>query len=359
VPFAERQALIAELEGVRHSRLVCYFLADRETHPPGVPGFAANLGSEPQIHLLDLLRSMGKSPAVDLFLYTRGGATDAVWPFVSVLREYCDKLTVIVPFRAHSGGTLIALGADEIIMTEGAELSPIDPTTGNQFNPADPANPAGRFGISVEDVTSYFALANERAGLSQEVSKLDVFKELTSKVHPLALGNVERVYRQIRRLATALLTTHLEEEPNRARIDDIIKAFTEQFYSHVHAINRKEALKLLGDWVKTPTKDEEPLILRLFNAYADTLSLREKFSVPNYMGDQPRRDLRVNGGFLETRESSFVYTTDSVVIQRPNLPPNVQVQVPAGGQIPLVPWATRSYEFAPQASSWRRNTDGT
>ena len=58
-----------------------------------------------------------------------------------MIREYCDKFSVLVPDKAHSAATMIALGADEIVMSNLSEISPIDPSTANVFNPQDPQNP--------------------------------------------------------------------------------------------------------------------------------------------------------------------------------------------------------------------------
>lgn len=356
--YQSRKDLIGRLERLRGSRLVCYILSDRESFPPGIPGLSTLLTSEPNLRINDQLRSMGKMEKLDLFLYTRGGATDSVWPLLSVLREYSKKLAVLVPFRAHSAGTLICLGADEVVMTEVAELSPIDPTTGNQFNPGDPNNPQNRFGISVEDVAAYFELCEERAGITQEQLKLDVLKELTQKVHPLALGNVQRVYMQIRRLARGLLALHMDEKKDDGKIEKIIKALTEKFYSHVHAINRREAIDLMGDWVRSPTDEEASLLWELFNAYASAIDLREKLNLPEQMGDEQVRDLTVIGGFIETTQISHIYTTVMKVIQRPNLPQNVQVQVAPGAAIPLGPGFSRSYEYSIQQIGWKINEQG-
>jgi hypothetical protein len=274
------------------------------------------------------------------------------------MREYGSKLTVFIPFRAHSGGTLICLGADEVVMTDLAELSPIDPTTGNQFNPTDPTNPQTRFGISVEDVAAYFELSEKRAGIAQEPYKIEILKELTKSVHPLALGNVQRVYMQIRKLARRLLELHLDKETHEHKMEQIIKALTEEFYSHVHAISRREAMALMGDWVRCATEEEERLIWDLFNAYADALELRDKFQLPEFMGDQQVCDLTTIGGFIESTELSHIFTIAMQVIQRPNIPPNVQIQIPAGAPIPLVPGFSRSYEFNIQQMGWKVNSQG-
>ena len=117
-------------------------------------------------------------------------------------------------------------------MTQSAELSPIDPTVGNQFNPVDPRNPQNVLGISVEDVTAYFDLCKGKdVGIKDERNLLEALKEMTAKVNPLALGNVQRVYLQIRMLAEKLLSLHLDSKRDAEKIKKIIEALTTKFYS--------------------------------------------------------------------------------------------------------------------------------
>jgi len=357
MPYADRKNLIESLEKQRKSRVIAFIQGDRETFPPGVPGFTLNLDTTTQLLFVTGLRKLGKVDALDLFLYTRGGATEAVWPLVTLLRQYCKKLGVIVPYRAHSAGTLISLGADEIVMLPGSELSPIDPTTGNQFNPPDPNNAANRFGISVEDVTSYFDLAKTSAEVKGEANRIDVFRELTRLIHPLALGNVQRVYMLIRRLAESLLSLHLDPKAEAKRIKEISHGLSSGFHSHIHAINWKEAQSLMGDWVKPADGELEKRTWALFEAYTEALELRSKFQLPVFMGDDALKELKVTAGFIESTAFSYVHRTTMKVIQRPNLPPNMQIQVPPGGQIPMVPWATRAYDFSLQAVQWQENAD--
>jgi ClpP class serine protease len=70
-----------------------------------------------------------------------------------------------VPYKAHSAGTMIALGADEIVMSDLSEISPIDPSTANVFNPSDPTNLQNKIPISVEDVIAYFDLAKNSCSI--------------------------------------------------------------------------------------------------------------------------------------------------------------------------------------------------
>jgi hypothetical protein len=362
LPFNERKELIFKLETVRKSKVLSYFLSDRETFPPSFPGFQQNLTSEPQLLFADQLKSLGKPERIDFFLYTRGGNTDSIWPMICLLRESCKHLSIIVPFKAHSAGTLIAFGADEIVMTDLAQLSPIDPTTVNQFNPIDPTNPRARLGISVEDVRAYFDLSEKLAKIKEEPYRLEVLKQLagsgSNSVHPLALGNVHRVTKQIEELANQLLGLHIDKKDNKEKIGAITKRFISEFYSHLHAISRNEAVEVMGDWVKAPKAEEDVAIMDLFNSYAKILELRTKFSVPDYMGDTPVKDLEVVGGFLESTEVQHIYLTKMKVIQRSALPPNVQVQVPPGQNIPLVPWASRTYDCSIANAAWQLNAGG-
>ena len=66
----------------------------------------------------------------DLVLHTPGGLVLASYQIAHAVRIHRGKVTVFVPHYAMSGGTLIALAADEIVMEEHAMLGPVDPQLG-------------------------------------------------------------------------------------------------------------------------------------------------------------------------------------------------------------------------------------
>lgn len=194
------------------------------------------------------LRAIGKVEKIDLFLYSSGGDTLVPWRLVSMIREYCDHFSVLIPYKAHSAATMIALGADEIVMTDLSELSPIDPSTANVFNPVDPQNPQGRIPISVEDVMAYFDLVKNKFGIKNDPDLAAMFAKFTEanpQIHPLALGNINRIHNLIRMIARRLLKSHrnpMEEENITKVVDDL----TEKLYSHQYFIGRKEAKDDIG-----------------------------------------------------------------------------------------------------------------
>lgn len=75
-----------------------------------------------------VLRAIRLTPAempIDLILYTPGGLVLAAEQIALGLREHREKVTVFVPHYAMSGGTLIALAADELVMDPHAILGPV------------------------------------------------------------------------------------------------------------------------------------------------------------------------------------------------------------------------------------------
>src|SRR3989304_58449 len=191
----DKKQLIQKIEEARGSKVITYLTSDR----PGPINARVAMDIIPIIS--NQLRKVSKIDKIDLFLYSSGGDTMVPWRLVSMIREYCDKFSVLVPYKAHSAATMIALGADEIVMTNLSEISPIDPSTANVFNPPDPANPQNRIPISVEDVIAYFDLAKNKFGIKsdEDLTKVFIqFIEANPEVHPLALGNVNRIHNLIR-----------------------------------------------------------------------------------------------------------------------------------------------------------------
>jgi ClpP class serine protease len=67
---------------------------------------------------------------IDLIIHTPGGLVLAAGQIAHALKRHRGKITVFVPHYAMSGGTLIALAADEIVMDANAVLGPVDPQIG-------------------------------------------------------------------------------------------------------------------------------------------------------------------------------------------------------------------------------------
>ena len=238
----EKKQLIQQIEKLRNSKIITYITSDRQGP------VNARIAMDVVPIISKQLQKIGKTENIDLFLYSSGGDTMVPWRLVSMIREYCDKFSVLIPYKAHSAATMISVGADEIVMSDLSELSPIDPSTANVFNPSDPQNPQNKIPISVEDVMAYFDLAKNKFGIKsdEDLSKIfNKFVESNPQIHPLALGNINRTHNLIRILAKRLLKSHLSPM-KEDEIDKIVDYFTEKLYSHQYFIGRKEAKEDLG-----------------------------------------------------------------------------------------------------------------
>jgi hypothetical protein len=320
--YKERAELIKAIEKKLDSPLVTYVTSDRVNLPQLM------IADDAIAPIHDHLSNIGRRGRVNLFLYTRGGVMMSSFRIVKLIREFCDSFHVLVPFRAHSGGTQICLGADGLVLTRMSELGPVDPSVTNDFNPVDKLNPKRRVPISVEDVDAFLDLAKEKGGLVSENSKLEVFKILTSQVDAMALGNVNRVYAQVRFLVDKLLTLHLDKDKEAAKIEKIKKALTEE-YTHDYTITRDEA-KLIGLPVAAPDSSLEDLILKLHKCYSDALKLEIPFNPDAILGTTASSDVDLRMGFIESSVKSYVYVY-AANLSRPTVQPvPTQIQgVPA------------------------------
>ena len=326
----DRKQLIQQIEGLRKSRVITYLTSDRQGP------FNARIAMDVIPFISRQMQTIGKIKNVDLFLYSAGGDTMVPWRLVSMIREYCDKFSVLIPYKAHSSATMIALGADEIVMSNLSEISPIDPSTANVFNPLDPANPQNRIPISVEDVMAYFDLAKNKFKIKgdEELSRIFTkFVESNPQIHPLALGNVNRIHNLIRILAKRLLKSHAVQPPEE-EIEKIVDYFTEKLYSHQYLIGRKEAKEDLG--IKTivdADNDLSNVMTDLYEEYNKELDFGKIWNPENELGVnavQNKKDYKI--AFVESSSFSNFYEISVNYLKQQV---NVLQQTPQGSvQIP-------------------------
>jgi hypothetical protein len=218
---------------------------------------------------------------------------------VKLIRSYCKEFEVLIPYRAHSAGTLIALGADKIVMGRLAELSPVDPTTVHPFNPPDPSFPQRKLEISAEDLNSYFLLAKEMAKIKEEQMN-EPLKYLVERIHPLSLGNAYRVYRMGKMIAEKLLELHMNRETEEKKIERIIKEITGEILCiHGYPINRDEA-KRIGLKVEIPDENLEKNLWKLYEIYAKEMKLDIPFHPTEILGDKEIAEIKYTGAYIES-----------------------------------------------------------
>lgn len=243
-----------------------------------------------------------------------------------MLREFCDELTVLVPYKAQSAATMIALGADKIIMGRKGELGPIDPTL-SRAEGRESAVPPSQ--ISVEDVSSYVSFIRERAGITDQAALAEVVSLLANNLTPLTLGSVNRQYSHIRLVAKKLLSSHRSKiEEERQAI--IIEALTEKMYSHGHAIGRNEA-KELGLPVSVPEPFElEDILWNLYKEYESLLNLLEPLDPEDELNKSGKDELTLEKlpiACVESQKALSVFNHGIVINRARQMPQNLQINL--------------------------------
>ena len=286
----DRITLIRRLEALTESRVITFVTGDKEPHEI----FATQI-SEPCVPRLgELLKELTPQEKISLFLYSRGGNTSIPWRIVTLIRQYTNIFEVLIPFRAHSAATMIALGANRIHMGALGELSPIDPA----INLRDAQGQVTR--ISVEDVIGYISLATEKVGVSRK-GATEVLGLLSGSVNPVVLGSINRTHSLIRLYTQKLLALHSSGILARWRNRKIKEYLTEKLFSHSYIIGRDEARKM-GLKVSYPSPDLEDVMSQLLTDYYNDAKISTIFNPSTTNETYPRV-------FIESATRSFISTT--------------------------------------------------
>jgi ClpP class serine protease len=128
---AMRTRKIARLETVRNSRVILLVHRQETMRFLGFP-IARYIDINDSEDVLRAIQMTDDEVPLDIVLHTPGGLVLAAMQIAWAIREHKGKVTVFVPYYAMSGGTLIALSADEIVMSKYAVLGPIDPQLGQE-----------------------------------------------------------------------------------------------------------------------------------------------------------------------------------------------------------------------------------
>jgi ClpP class serine protease len=182
---------------------------------------------------------------IDLVVHTPGGLVLAAGQIAHALKRHRAKVTVFVPHYAMSGGTLLALAADEITMAANAVLGPVDPQLGQ--------SPAASI-LSVLE--------------RKEMKDIDDQTLILADVARKALVQVQLMVRD-------LLMEHMTEE----KATDIAVKLSTGTWTHDYAITVEEA-KSLGLPVTTEMPPEVYELMRLFPQPTRTRPSVEYVPVP-------------------------------------------------------------------------------
>lgn len=315
-----RLDLIREIEDERNSYFFAYIISDRLSTPtPVLPDVVREIYG-----LLRELKPFEKKRGLDLFICGDSGDCSVSWRLVATVRELFKKFSVIVPYKASGAGTMIALGADEIIMGEKGELSSIDPCDAVQIS-ADPESDAhAPFGAG--DAVALLNLL-ERLGSVKQKQKIEALMHTLHQVHPLALGRANRALEQAKAMCLRLLETRKKKFTRRINSEIVKKLFSE-YLPPDHSVSISEAIKRIGLKQVKRAENLESVYWELLTDYENGLGMREPLHPEDAMeaSDQEERIFHDQKFvYLETTKRTRVFQCDVRMKKIRQIPSNLQL----------------------------------
>lgn len=127
---SSRLRLMRALESKRNSRVIALIHRQESMSILGFP-ITRYIDIQDSEQVLRAIKLTDDDLPIDIILHTPGGLVLAAEQIANALSRHKGKVTVFVPHYAMSGGTLLALAADEIVMDDNAVLGPVDPQVGD------------------------------------------------------------------------------------------------------------------------------------------------------------------------------------------------------------------------------------
>jgi len=228
----------------------------------------------------DCIKTLGLTDRIDLILYSYGGDADAAYKLITVLREFCKELVGIIPSEAKSAATLMALGADKILMGPLSELGPIDPIVSHPMFP--------RMGVPARAVLKFI---EEHATV---LSEIPTVKELPLvPVDPVHVGFCRMAIDSAREYAEILLKKYNLKGQSTTKVktvvDKLVGGGAEAYMSHTFVIDFAEAQNL-GLTVEKMSDELHTLVWELYRSYkADLKNLEAEKKIQVIMETEKGR----------------------------------------------------------------------
>lgn len=267
--LVERVELYRHIEDVRKRPLVTYVTSTRA----GADGRIA--GDAVHEFALQLQALPAETKAIDLLIVSNGGDPTVAWRVVSLIRERVDSFSVLVPAGAFSAATLIALGANTIVLHPNGNLGPVDPQLHVQRRSSQDGQ-ATSIDFGSEDLSAFLTFARETVGLTDQQHLTQVFAKFCDEVGAVPIGVAARSAQLSLSMAEKLLRMHMSESGQEQRAKTIAEKLSREFYHHGYALSRSEA-KEIG----LPVEDADPqfceLLWRVWLDFVYDLELRVPF----------------------------------------------------------------------------------
>lgn len=259
MPHTERINIYQKIEKIRKHPLISYITSSRQNA-------GAQMASDVIVQITrQLLKIPEDSQEIDLLIISSGGDPTVALRIISMFRERFKKISVLLPYEAYSAATLLALGADEIVMHPFSNLGPVDP----QITRVQQGKENLRFGS--EDIRNYFEFIRDDVGISDQKEMERSFELLCKEVGAIPIGVAKRSTQLSIALSENLLGLHMKDSN---KVKAISEALNKSFYHHGYPLSRTLA-KEIGLNIMEPGKELEDLLWGVWEDIAEEMQIHK------------------------------------------------------------------------------------
>jgi ClpP class serine protease len=232
-----RNNLLKKIAKMRNSTVITLIHRQETVAFFGIP-LARYIDIDDSEEVLRAIRTAPPQAPIDIILHTPGGIALAATQIALAVKAHSGKTTVFIPHYAMSGGTLIALAADEICLDPHAVLGPMDPQIGDQ---------SGTYPTS-----SILKVVEKK-----KIDKID------DKTLILA-EEARKAIKQSKDLVIELINNRYSVEKTKEIVEELVSGK----YTHDYPVTKEAASQLLGVCVQDKLPKEIYMLMRLYRMEA-------------------------------------------------------------------------------------------
>ena len=229
--WKDRKPLYEEIEKHRNRPLIAYVTSKREG-----AGASMSAGALPSlIEQIDAIPAGSKE--LDFLIVSLGGDPMMAWRIITLIRQRVEKLSVLIPQSAYSAATLVALGANEIVIHPNGHIGPVDMQITTFAE-------GGRKIFSTEDISSFLDFVRDNLKITDQEHIRALFEVTCRELGTTGIGFTARSSRLAIELSERLLALHMDKDEERSKRSVIVENLSRKFQSHAYPVNRTEAIDI-------------------------------------------------------------------------------------------------------------------
>lgn len=245
----EVKRLMTEIENECEGRFFCFYQNQ---------GVGEEIDRNLVIQIRSALKELGHVKSLTVLVDSPGGDADAAFHLVRALRQYTDRLEVIVANWAKSGATLVCLGADKILMGKDGELGPLDAQLRDPSGSAIPISALNtfksleylqRYTLDTLNLAIILMLQKARMDIPQAIQQSLPFVSciatpLYQQVEPKELGEARRHLAVAEEYGERIMGRYGYSSVSKQNVRDIVKKLVWEYPSHSFVIDVVEAQQI-------------------------------------------------------------------------------------------------------------------